>query len=84
MLWRKHEYKTAIEYSAKCGPVTFWINDDDGAFDTVIHYGHHTETAVLATLDAAKTQCKARAVALLRETLATVQALENSAEWEPK
>lgn len=84
MIWRKRKYDTFVEYSANCGPVAFWIQDSDGDFDTVIHYGHRTETAVLASLEVAKTHCKNRAVSLLQETLMAVQAMENSAEWEPK
>lgn len=83
MQWKKHKRDTGTEYSASSGPVAFWIQDNDGDFDIVIHYGGHTETVVLSNLNAAKTHCKDRAVALLQETLATVQSLENSAEWEP-
>ncbi len=84
MIWRKYRKGADVEYSASCGPVTFWISDTDGGVDTVIHYGGKTENTVLDSIEAAKAYCKCRAILLIKETLSTIQALDNSAEWEPK
>lgn len=86
MIWRKHHYDTWIEYSANCGPVTFWISSEtDGTFEAVIHYAGYSKRVVLSgSIDEVKMYCKQRAIELIEETLLAIRSLENNTEYEPK
>lgn len=82
MIWRKHKYDDCTEYSFRSGPIAFWINEDDGMYDTVIHYGGKTETVVFSNLEEAKLYCRSTAICLLQETMEVLQNLSLN-DWEP-
>jgi hypothetical protein len=80
MIWRKYQGDAGIEYSASSGPVEFWIFGNDRNFNTIIHYGGHSESFVLTSIHDAKIYCKNRAIELIEETLNTLKSLDNSLE----